>query len=140
MDSFGGAHYAQQAAQAYLHLARADTTEALSLLSQLPDWPSAYVYNERWVRARLLAATGDDRGAAALLEQMPVPLAYWPHAEKVLWAFERAQVNDRLGNCDQAIEDYSYVVDVWHAADAELQPVVEQARDALARLAGEPQR
>jgi len=58
----------------------------------------------------------------------------------VLWALERAQVNERLGNRDQAIEDYSFVADVWRTADEELQPVVEQARTALVRLTNEPRR
>ena len=132
--------YARQANRAYLDLARGDTLRALGRLTQLPDLPAGGTYHERWVRARLLAADGDDRGAAELLRQMPMSIAHWPHPERVLWAFERAQVNDRLGNRDQAIEDYSFVVDVWRTADPELQPVVEQARAALVRLAGEPQR
>ncbi len=56
----------------------------------------------------------------------------------VLWALERARVNERLGNAEMAIQDYSYVVDVWRNADDLLQPFVSEAREAVQRLAGEP--
>ena len=47
-------------------------------------------------------------------------------------------MNDRLGNEDEAIEAYAFVADSWRQADPGLQPVVEEARAALARLSGEP--
>jgi hypothetical protein len=40
---------------------------------------------------------------------------------------------DRAG----AAEAYAHVVRLWKNADPHLQPVVRQARDALARLTGE---
>jgi hypothetical protein len=61
-----------------------------------------------------------------------------PSALDVIWVLERARVNERLGNHDKAIRDYAYVMDVWRAADAVLQPFVEEARTAVARLVGEP--
>jgi len=56
----------------------------------------------------------------------------------VLWRLERARVNQRLGNTERAIYDYSFVADVWRNADEMLQPNVTEAREALARLIGEP--
>ena len=65
-------------------------------------------------------------------------MAGFPGAFDVVWALERARVNDRLGNEEEAIEAYAFVADSWRNADPELQPVVEEARAALARLSGEP--
>lgn len=39
---------------------------------------------------------------------------------------------------EQAVTDYSFVVDVWRHADEILQPYVSEAREALQRLTGEP--
>lgn len=125
-------------ARAYTALIGGDTAAALHGLSGLPVWPCPYCYSERLVTARLLAATGRDQEAAELLEELPVMTAAWPRPGWVVWTMERARVNDRLGNNETAIRDYSHVVDVWRDADPHFQPVVEEAREALARLTGEP--
>ena len=57
-----------------------------------------------------------------------------------IFAIERGRVHERLGNRDQAIEAYSFVLDAWRDPDPELLPIVDEARAALARLTGEPQR
>ena len=49
-------------------------------------------------------------------------------------------MHERLGNRDQAIEAYAFVVEAWRDPDPELLPMVEEARAALARLTGEPRR
>jgi len=46
-------------------------------------------------------------------------------------------VNERLGNYEKAIRDYSHVLDVWRSADPMLLPMVDEARVAVARLTGE---
>jgi serine/threonine-protein kinase len=48
------------------------------------------------------------------------------------------ELHESLGHRDEAIEYYSKFIDLWKDADPELQPQVEEARRALARLAGEP--
>jgi hypothetical protein len=58
---------------------------------------------------------------------------------EVLWTLERARVAERLSDREKAARDYQYVADVWRHADPELQPYVTEAKEALARLAGEPQ-
>jgi len=68
--------YARKATRAYLELARGDTLGALGRLAELPNMPGRRAYHERWIRARLLATTGDDQGAADLLQQMPKSLAH----------------------------------------------------------------
>ena len=47
---------------------------------------------------------------------------------------ERARVFERLGRRDEAATNYAFVADAWRTADAELQPWVREAHDALARL------
>jgi hypothetical protein len=129
--------YYAQAAPAYLALARRDTARALELFMALPDSLCLVCAYERLARVRLLNAKGRDREAAARLE---APITQFPEALEVVWALERGRVNHRLGNRDKAIEAYSFVAQSWRRADAELQPVVAEARVALSRLTGEPRR
>jgi hypothetical protein len=132
--------WASQCATAYLSLARGDTTAALEEFDTLKEWPTVpWAYKERLTRAQLLAAVGRDEEAATILDQIP-SVGYVPGPVEVIWILERARVNDRLGNREKAVESYSYVMDVWRNADPLLQPFVEEARTALARLAGEPSR
>jgi hypothetical protein len=88
--------------------------------------------------ARLLAASGRLGEAAVILDADP-RLSVPRHPGYVLWVLERARVREQLGHQKQAIAAYSYVANVWRHADPELQPVVADARAALARLAVEPQ-
>jgi hypothetical protein len=84
------------------------------------------------VRARLLAATGHPRVAATILADRPTLL---PSAIDVLWALERARVAERLGDPATARRNYAVVAGAWRDADADLTPVVDEARAALKRLA-----
>jgi tetratricopeptide (TPR) repeat protein len=125
-------------ARAHLTLARGDTSAALQELDAIRQWPTTfYTYTARLTRAQLLAATGRDLEAAALLDRMS-QLESDPSPLDVIWVLERARVNERLGHHDKAIRDYSFVLDVWRTADVLLQPFVEEARTAVTRLAGEP--
>jgi len=113
------------------------------------DWDSARVYYEQAVQLdssfamahrRLGIVLGwDALEAAEILRQMS-QLESAPSPLDVIWVLERARVNERLGNHEKAIRDYSYVLDVWRSADALLQPFVDEARTAVTRLAGEPRR
>jgi hypothetical protein len=83
------------------------------------------------VQARLLAATGNPRSAATILADRPTLL---PSAIDVLWALERGRVAERLGDPATARRSYALVVEAWRDADADLAPVVDEARAALKRL------
>jgi tetratricopeptide (TPR) repeat protein len=132
--------WANQCAMAYLSLARGDTAAALGKLEALKEWPNVpWAYKERLTRAQLLTAVGRDEEAAAILDEIP-SVGYSPGPVEVIWTLERARVNDRLGNTEEAVESYSYVADVWRHADPLLQPFVEEARSAVARLVAEPSR
>ncbi len=133
------ARYTRDVVRAYLALARGDSTEALIQFAALPPWPCLACYRERLIRARLLAASGRLSEAAVILDADP-RLSVPRHPSYVLWVLERARVREALGDQKQAIAAYSYVADVWRHADPELQPVVRNARVALARLTVESQR
>jgi tetratricopeptide (TPR) repeat protein len=130
-----GGPYSALAAPAYLALARGDTAGALDRLMTLPDSLCLICAFERLARVRLLTATGRDREAAP---QLDLSIALFPEVLDVVWALERARVNERLGDRDKAIESYSFVTQSWRQTDPELQPVVAEARAALGRLTAEP--
>ena len=128
------ARYGAQAGRAYLALARRDSTDALRRFTALPDTVCPCL-PDRILTARLLAAGGRLAQAAALLEHA------WPwrtlDALEPVWHLERARLAERMGERDVATAAYGFVVDVWRNADPGVQPLVEEARAALRRLAGE---
>ncbi|MCK5449185.1 MAG: hypothetical protein KAJ43_13625, partial [Gemmatimonadetes bacterium] len=84
--------------------------------------------------ARLLRALGRDREAFdVLMARFPND---WSLASRVVWILERARVADSVGERDQALRDYRFITKVWLYADPEFQPVVAEAREAVARLEG----
>jgi len=124
--------------RAYLALARGDTSEALRLFGSRPD--SACFGQcpiDDLVYVQLLAARHRDAEAAARLER---PISGFQPAlmpVEILRALERGRVNERLGNKERAIDGYSLVVRAWRNPDTELEPYVQEAREALLRLSGE---
>jgi hypothetical protein len=85
-------------------------------------------------------ASGQDREAARLFDTMPFARDQAPPIDAVIVALERGRVHERLGNRETAIEAFTFVTDAWRNADPELQPMVDEARAALARLVAEPRR
>ena len=124
--------YSAAVAGAYLALARGDTAESLRRFGALPDSLCELCSVPRFVYARLLASTRRPREAAAILAERSTLL---PSAIDVLWARERARVAERLGDTATARRSYAVVATAWRDADADLAPVVEEARAALKRLA-----
>jgi hypothetical protein len=120
--------------QAFVSLARRDSSTALAQFLALPDT----LYDEsvvRFTRANLLVAAGRDAEAAKQLEN-PFVIGF-PVALDVLRMMQRGRVAERLGRREVAVESYQWVADMWHHADPELQPVVDEARAALERLTAE---
>jgi hypothetical protein len=112
---------------------------ALQDLDALPDSVCQWVDcgMEKLTLARLLEARGDNRRASETLRQSfsgGGPLL------EVIVRLERARIAERLGDRDQAIQGYQFVVDVWRHADPELQSYVTDAREGLRRLGREPRR
>jgi serine/threonine-protein kinase len=128
-------------AEAYLSLARGDSTDALRRLQAIPDALciaddyAPNCFHLRLTQARLLAARGQHRQAADLIEvwrldKVPASPSF------VLAMLERARLAEVLGEREKAIESYGFVSACWRKADPELQGFVEEAREALVRLGG----
>jgi hypothetical protein len=132
-----GNPYWLAAGEAYLTLARRDTAGALTRLASLPD-STGPVWFERLTLARLLAARGREREALAVLDR-EFPFSD-PAVSQGVWAFERARLAEQLGQSEKARYWYGYIVALWRLADAEVQPSVNEAREALGRLTAEPRR
>jgi eukaryotic-like serine/threonine-protein kinase len=128
--------YQASSVQPYVALTLGDTALALTLFADLPDSLCRYCYLERLKRAQLLSARKQDRVAAALLDE-PLIDNDWAAPTVPVWALERGRVNERLGNQEKAVESYSFVAAAWRNADSELQPLVQEAKEGLARLTGE---
>ena len=128
------AAYTHDAALAYLDLVRRDTATAIRRLEALPESLCVVCYLERLTLVQLLSARHDDEKATRLLDRWLIDLEV---PSQVLWALERARVAERVGDRAKASRDYQYVADAWRHADTQLQPYVTEAREALARLAGE---
>jgi tetratricopeptide (TPR) repeat protein len=88
----------------------------------------------RYLRARSLEEVGRGEEAIgwyATLEVSPYELVFRGPSH-----LHRAEIYERSGDTQRAIEHYRAFVTLWENADPELQPLVEQARAALARLEG----
>jgi hypothetical protein len=72
---------------------------------------------------RLQAALGD---AYEVLHELPPG------------GMRRGRVRERLGDREGALAAFGFVAAMWHDADSTLQPLVAEARAALARLGAEP--
>ena len=125
-----------EVAAAYLMLIRGDSAAALRALEAMPDsiCQAAPCFFHKLTHAKLLVARGDDRKAAEILDRFR-----WVSSPfYIIATLERAQLAERLGQRELAVDCYQQVVDLWRRADPELKPYVDEARGGLARLTAEP--
>src|SRR5262245_28740493 len=133
--------YVAVSVRAYAALAHGDTTRALALFDSRPDTACFNACGiDELVHIQLLAARHRDREAAERLERPLMGFSGSLMPVDVLRAVERGRINERLGNRDRAIAGYSLVVQAWQHPDPELEPLVSEARTALARLTAEPRK
>ncbi len=125
------------AGRGFAALARRDSAEALRWLALAPDSTCAACLEVRLARAQLLAADGRPQEAAQILEDAPRWIDISPAPVEVLWALEDGRVAERLGDWRRAGAAYKLVADAWRQADPELQALAQEARDGLARSAGQ---
>jgi tetratricopeptide (TPR) repeat protein len=100
----------------------------------------------RWWLGELYTELGRERDARRIFEAYAfwsqasaaassfstlVPFVSMPLAQKKL-----GKIYEQLEEYDKAIESYEYFVEYWQDADSELQPMVEEARQAIIRLKG----
>lgn len=140
---------------------------AAGLPEEIPD-PRELAAVQRIVNARLAALDGyarwrrgDLEGAVEALREASLDgLARWWLAQTLIeagrwveterwlrsfwWAehslahYHLGRVYEELGNPERAIEAYRYFVEAWYEADPEFQPLVEEARQSIARLTDAP--
>jgi serine/threonine-protein kinase len=120
--------------RAYLALARRDTTRAVTLFLALPDSALLLWVNMRLEKAWLLRATGHLSEAARTLRPTLSPWGSDYLPADGFWHLERGRIYERLGDRSAARRAYVTVTDLWRHADPELQPLVAEAREAVARL------
>jgi serine/threonine-protein kinase len=125
------ARYRAASGDAYLSLAKGDSSDALNRLLQLPDTLCIACYTDRLNAARLLASRGRLKEADSLLSQRLNTLLT---PTEILIALERGRVEEKMGKKSQALSAYRLVVSAWAAGDQEVQPMVDESRRAIARL------
>jgi tetratricopeptide (TPR) repeat protein len=127
--------------EGYAAWLRGDTPRALARFEAMP-MQSAYplllisdLYSHgfaRYLRARTLQDVGRVEEAErwyGSLSANPYELVYRGPVHLHL-----AEMREQAGDREGAIEHYRAFIDLWKDADPELQPMVEEARAALARL------
>jgi len=91
----------------------------------------------RYLRGRLLFQAGRDEEALRLIENgfvgTPGELLYRAPAHLL-----QGEIQQRLGNRDAAVNQYSRFIALWRTCDPPLRPIVEETQAQLARLVEEP--
>ena len=124
-------------AQAYLALARGDTTEAIRrfvrvIESVCPGCSWSRLCTDIFVASQLLYSRGRDREAERWLDY---DVLIVPHPVfDVALALLRGRVAERLGKQEKARAAYRLVAASWARGDPQLQVYVSEARTALRRL------
>jgi tetratricopeptide (TPR) repeat protein len=115
--------------------------EALTLLDQARYWttdsrrhengdsPFFIQLHERFARAELLYELGRHGDALPWYRALSYDFLYTAPAH-----FRLAQIYEGRGDRRDAIAHYSRFLELWRNSDPALQPLVQQARDALVRL------
>jgi tetratricopeptide (TPR) repeat protein len=115
--------------------------EALALLDQARYWttdsrrtehgdsPFFNQLHERFARAELLYELGRHEDALPWYRALSYDFLYTGPAHLRL-----AQIYERRGERQKAIEHYGRFLELWRDSDPALQPLVQQAREAMARL------
>lgn len=114
--------------EGYAQWRRGDPERAVQTLEEAADGGQEVV---RWWLARLSAELGRNAEAVSWLRSF-----YWD--EHTLAHYRLGKVYEELGEPERARDAYRYFVEGWYEADPELQPMVEEARQAIARLMDAP--
>lgn len=120
---------AAKTAEAYAYVARGQTGQAIQALE------ASHPYHfdlQRWWLAEAYEREGRLEDAARLLE------SFWYQPLSSLAAYRLGRVYEELGAVEKARRAYADFAAAWSGADPELQPMVEEAREAIARLIEAP--
>jgi len=125
--------YDSQAAQAYLLLARRDTTNAAKAFALLADTLCLRCDQDHLASARLLFKSRDFGAADKILRQR---LYSFLTPTEILIALERGKVAEAAGKRDGALRSYRLVIRAWGRGDPEVQAIVQEAQAGIRRLGG----
>ena len=101
--------------------------------------PLVALTHVRFLRAELLLRADRAREALAWYRTIgEVPIWDWAYVAPA--ELRQGEIRERLGEREVAAAHYARVLTLWQGADAELQPLVRQARLALDRLRGDARR
>ncbi len=92
---------------------------------------------ERFIQAEALVAQGRDSEAQPLYRSLSGQATMFELPYLAPSQLRLGEIAERQGRTDEAAEHYSRVIELWHNADAPLQPLVREARGRLAKVRGE---
>ncbi len=113
--------------------------DAIENLWRFDDGNECQTCAYAWI-ARALEANGQTDSAMALMETFVEDPSYeiWYDAAHLGYGYRRlGEYHEEQGNKEKAITYFSRFVNLLRDADAEFQPMVEQAKEALVRLGGD---
>ena len=131
------AHTLAQSIRAHVAEAAGRNAEALAHIESAGWEAAASVFAseayDRYSRAELLERLGRDDEAlgwySSIAERAAYELVYLAPAHR-----RQAEIYERRGERDLAAQHYRRFIELWSGADPELQPMVKEAREKLARL------
>jgi tetratricopeptide (TPR) repeat protein len=115
--------------------------EALAAFLRFDDGNACATCAYPWL-ARAYDRLGQEDSVRVMYERLvDLPsAALWYDGAHLAQGYVRlAEIYEGQGETEKALEFYGRFVSLWEEADPELQPWVERAREALRRLADEPQ-
>jgi predicted Ser/Thr protein kinase len=129
----GYLEYDSQAAQAYLFLARHDTTNATKAFALLSDTLCLRCEQDHLTTAQLLKKRRDFGAADKILRQRLYSLLT---PTEIVIALERGGVAEATQQRDVALRSYRLVISAWAGGDPEVQGLVKKAQAGIRRLGG----
>jgi tetratricopeptide (TPR) repeat protein len=114
--------------------------EAISSLRQFDEQSDCSTCAGAWL-ARTYDLDGQSDSAIAIYERFvnKPSSSVWYDAGHLSHGYYRlAEISEAKGDRRRAAEYYTRFVDLWSGADAQFQPQVRRAREALTRVTSEP--
>jgi serine/threonine-protein kinase len=125
-----------RAADAYLALARRDTTRAVATLLALPDSLCPTCYAHRLTLSQLLLNTGREMLADSILRRELTALQLRSSMADFHWRLARARAAELTGNAAQAISGYEKAQRAYAAGDSTARSVSRELGQKVASLRG----
>ncbi len=125
-----------RAADAYLALARRDTSRAVAALIALPDSLCPACYAHRLTLSQLLLATGREALADSILRRELTALQLRSPAADFHWRVARGRAAERTGATDRAIAWYESAQRAYAFGDSTARSLSQQLAQRVAVLRG----